>query len=150
MKKIIWIFIVILIFMIIGGILIIYSVFGNNRYNLKNISDSQKEEIMELLNCTEISKEIKLNEMQVPKEYRDIYYQIYFETNNKDIKKYIIASDIYGRDLKELKNNNYCCTIYRNDDKSIDILEVIRKGKLPDNANKKSPAIALEFESSDN
>ena len=121
MKKIIWIFIVILIFMIIGGILIIYSVFGNNRYNLKNISDSQKEEIMELLNCTEISKEIKLNEMQVPKEYRDIYYQIYFETNNKDIKKYIIVSDIYGRDLKELKNNNYCCTIYRNDDKSIDI-----------------------------
>ncbi len=64
MKKIIWIFIVILIFMIIGGILIIYSVFGNNRYNLKNISDSQKEEIMELLKGNNINS---INDLEIAK-----------------------------------------------------------------------------------
>ena len=53
-----------------------------------------------------------------------IFFNIF--GNNKDIKKYIISSDIYGRDLKELKNNNYCCAIYREDDKSIEILEEIR------------------------
>ena len=126
MKKVIGITIAILIILFIIGNIIFFNIFGNNKYDLKNISDNQKKEIIELLNCTEISKEIKLNEMQVPKTYRDIYYQVYFETNNKDIKKYVITSDIYGRDLKELKNNNYCCAIYREDDKSIEILEEIR------------------------
>ena len=134
MKKVIYIVIAILIILFVICNIIFFNIFGNNKYDLKNISDSQKKEIIELLNCTEISNDIILNEMQVPKSYRDIYYQIYFETNNEDIKKYIISSDIYGRDLKELKNNNYCCTIYRKDDKSIDILEVIREGKLLDNA----------------
>lgn len=126
MKKVIGITIAILIVLFIVGNIIFFNIFGNNKYDLKNISDNQKKEIIELLNCTEISNDIILNEMQVPKSYRDIYYQIYFETNNVDIKKYIISSDTYGRDLKELKNNNYCCAIYREDDKSIEILEDIR------------------------
>lgn len=126
MKKVIGITIAILIILFIIGNIIFFNIFGNNKYDLKNISDNQKKEIIELLNCTEISNDIILNEMQVPKSYRDIYYQIYFETNNEDIKKYVIASDIYGRDLEELKNNNYCCAIYREDDKSIEILEEIR------------------------
>ena len=126
MKKVIGITIAILIILFIIGNIIFFNIFGYNKYDLKNISDNQKKEIIELLNCTEISNDIILNEMQVPKSYRDIYYQIYFETNNKDIKRYVITSDIYGRDLKELKNNNYCCAIYREDDKSIEILEEIR------------------------
>ena len=126
MKKVIGITIAILIILFIIGNIIFFNIFGYNKYDLKNISDNQKKEIIELLNCTEISNDIILNEMQVPKSYRDIYYQIYFETNNEDIKKYIISSDIYGRDLEELKNNNYCCAIYREDDKSIEILEEIR------------------------
>ena len=126
MKKVIGITIAILIILFIIGNIIFFNIFGNNKYDLKNISDNQKKEIIELLNCTEISNDIILNEMQVPKSYRDIYYQIYFETNNEDIKKYVIASDIYGRDLEELKNNNYCCAIYREDDKSIETLEEIR------------------------
>ena len=134
MKKAMWIIIIFVVAIILSSICFLYNLLSNNKYDLKNISDSQKEEIMELLNCTEISNDIDLKELQVPKAYRDIYYQVYFETNNKDIKKYIIASDIYGRDLKELKNNNYCCTIYRNDDKSIYILEAIREGNLLDNA----------------
>ena len=134
MKKVIGIVMAILIILFVICNIIFFNIFGNNKYDLQNISDSQKKEIIELLNCTEILNDIDLKELQIPKTYRDIYYQVYFETNNKDIKKYVITSDIYGRDLKELKNNNYCCTIYRNDDKSIDILEAIRKGKLLDNA----------------
>ena len=126
MKKVIGITIAILIILFIIGNIIFFNIFGYNKYDLKNISDSQKKEIIELLNCTEILNDIDLKELQIPKTYRDIYYQVYFETNNKDIKKYVITSDIYGRDLKELKNNNYCCAIYREDDKSIEILEEIR------------------------
>ncbi len=119
MKKVIGIVMAILIILFFICNIIFFNIFGNNKYDLQNISDSQKKKIIELLNCTEILNDIDLKELQVPKAYRDIYYQVYFETNNKDIKKYVIASDIYGRDLKELKNNNYCCTIYRNDDKSM-------------------------------
>ena len=86
MKKVIGIIIAILIILFIIGNIIFFNIFGNNKYDLKNISDNQKKEIIELLNCTEISNDIILNEMQVPKSYRDIYYQIYFETNNEDIK----------------------------------------------------------------
>lgn len=142
MKKAMWIIIIFVVAIILSSICFLYNNLSNNKYDLKNISDNQKKEIIELINCTEISNDIILNEMQVPKSYRDIYYQIYFETNNEDIKKYIITSDIYGRDLKELKNNNYCCTIYRNDDKSIDILEAIRKGKLLDNAKSENNEIS--------
>lgn len=126
MKKIIWLFVIIVITLFICGVCYLYNLLDNNKYDLKEISEAQKNEILTLINCAEISNDIELKEMQVPKAYRDIYYQIYFETYNKDIKKYITASDIYGRDLKGLKNNNYCCTIYRKDDISIDILEALR------------------------
>ena len=126
MKKVIWLIIIVVMALFIFGSLYLYNLFDNNKYDLKNISDSQKIEIIKLLNCSEISNDIELKEMQVPKAYRDIYYQIYFETYNKGINKYVVTSDIYGRDLKELKDNNYCCTIYRKDDKSIDILENLR------------------------
>ena len=142
MKKAMWIIIIFVVVIILSSICFLYNNLSDNKYDLKNISDSQKKEIIELLNCTEILNDIDLKELQIPKTYRDIYYQVYFETNNKDIKKYIIASDIYGRDLKELKNNNYCCIIYRNDDKSIDILEAIRKGKLLDNAKSENNEIS--------
>ena len=142
MKKAMWIIIIFVVAIILSSICFLYNNLSDNKYDLKNISDSQKKEIIELLNCTEILNDIDLKELQIPKTYRDIYYQVYFETNNKDIKKYVITSDIYGRDLKELKNNNYCCTIYRNDDKSIDILEAIRKGKLLDNAKSENNEIS--------
>lgn len=149
MKKVIGVVMAILIILFVICNIIFFNIFGNNKYDLQNISDSQKKEIIELLNCTEILNDIDLKELQIPKTYRDIYYQVYFETNNKDIKKYVITSDIYGRDLKELKNNNYCCTIYRNDDKSIDILEAISKGKLIDNG-KESKNNELSINQSDN
>ena len=128
MKRIVLIFIIIIIVLLIAGIVFFFNTFGNIQYDLKNISEKQKENIITILNCNEISNEIELIEMQVPKVYKDIYYEIYFKTNNKSIKDYISADrndSIYGIDLKELNDNNYCCNIYRKDDKSIDILETI-------------------------
>lgn len=127
MKRIVLIFIIIIIVLLIAGIVFFFNTFGNRQYDLKNISEKQKENIITILNCNEISNEIELIEMQVPKVYKDIYYEIYFKTNNKSIKDYILKNenDLYGIDLKELNDNNYCCNIYRKDDKSIDILEAI-------------------------
>ena len=150
MKKIKWIIIIIIITIIIGAICFLYSILGNSKYDLKNISENQKQEIIALLNCSEISNNIELKEIQVPKVYKDIYYDIYFKTINEDIKKYITESDIYGRDLKELDNNNYCCTIYRKDDKSIDILEGIVNGSNTTSSSNDLDAVEDHIEKSNN
>lgn len=126
MKKIICFFIIV-IAIIISGILVFYSILGNNRYDLKNISYIQKQNIILFLNCEEISDEIELIEMQIPKEYKDIYYEIYFKTNNNKVKEYIskAETDVYSIDFKELNNNYYSCIVYRKDDKSIELFESI-------------------------
>ena len=131
MKKVIWIFIIILVAIIISGILIFYSIFGNNKYDLKNISNMQRQNILLFLNCEEISDEIELTEMQIPKAYKDIYYEIYFQTNNNRVKEYIsdAETNLYGIDIKGLKNNNYRCVIYRKDNKSIELFESIANRK---------------------
>ena len=127
MKRFVLIFIIILIVLFIAGNMFLFNVFGNRNYDLQNISEIQKEKIITLLNCNEISDEIELIEMQVPKVYKDIYHEVYLKNNNKSFKDYILKneSDSIGIDLKDLNNNNYCCNIYRKDGKSIDILELI-------------------------
>lgn len=150
MKKIKWMIIIIIIAIIIGVICFLYSILGNSKYDLKNISKNQKQEIIALLNCSEISNNIELKEMKVPKVYKDIYYNIYFKTINEDIKKYITESNIYGRDLKELNNKNYCCTIYRKDDKNIDILEDIVNGSNIDSISNDLDSVEDYTENSNN
>lgn len=136
MKKILWIFIIILIAIIIVGTLLFYNTFGNNRYDLKNISEFQKQNILLFLNCDEISDEIELIEMQIPKVYKDIYYEIYLKTNSNKVKDYILKAetDLYHIDVKELKNNNYCCVINRKDSKSIELLESIANRNVINNS----------------
>ena len=150
MKKIKGIIILFIIAIIIGGIYFLYSILGNSKYDLKNISDNQKQEIIALLNCSKISNNIELKEMKVHKVYKDIYYNIYFKTINEDIKKYITESDFYGRYLKELNNKNYCCTIYRKDDKNIDILEDIVNGSNIDSISNDLDSVEDYTENSNN
>ena len=78
MKKVIGVVMAILIILFVICNIIFFNIFGNNKYDLRNISDSQKKEIIELLNCTEILNDIDLKELQIPKTYRDIYYQVYW------------------------------------------------------------------------
>ena len=141
MKKIIVIVIAILVFLFIIGNIVIFNIFGNERYDLKNISDTQKQNIILLLNCQEISDEIELIEMQIPKIYKDIYYEIYLKTDNNKVKEYIskAETDVYSIDIKELKNNSYCCVINRKDSKSIELFESIANRNVINNSEKVSP-----------
>lgn len=131
MKKIIWIIIIIITILFVAASIYIYNLIGNNKYDLKSISDVKRNEIITILHCNEISNEIELMEMQIPKVYKDIYYEIYLKTDNQNIKDYVskIETDLYGIDFKELNKNNYRCVVYRKDDKSIDILEALRNEK---------------------
>lgn len=135
MKKILWVFIIILIAIIIGGIFIFYNIFSHNRYDLKNITEFQKQNMILFLNCEEISDEIELIEMQIPKAYKDIYYEIYLKTTNNKVREYIskAETDLYNIDVKELKKNNYCCVINRKDSKSIELLESIANRNVINN-----------------
>lgn len=141
MKKIIVIVIAILVILFIIGNIVIFNIFGNERYDLKNISDTQKQNIILLLNCQEISDEIELIEMQIPKIYKDIYYEIYLKTDNNKVKEYIskAETDVYSIDIKELKNNSYCCVINRKDSKSIELFESIANRNVINNFENVSP-----------
>ena len=58
MKKAMWIIIIFVVAIILSSICFLYNNLSDNKYDLKNISDSQKKEIIELLNCTEILNDI--------------------------------------------------------------------------------------------
>ena len=78
MKKVLWIFLIYLMITIICITCFIYNNFRNYRYDLSNISQAEKNEIFKLINCENISDEIELKELQIPKTYSDIYYKLYF------------------------------------------------------------------------
>lgn len=140
MKKVIYIIVGILIILFVIGNIIFFNIFGNDKYDLKNISDLQKQNIILFLNCEEISDEIELTEMQIPKVYKDIYYEIYLKTDNNKVKEYIskAETDIYSLDIKEFKNNSYCCIINRKDSKSIELFESIANRNVFNNSENTS------------
>ncbi len=127
MKKVICIIVGILIILFVIGNIMFFNIFGNDKYDLKSISDLQKQNIILFLNCEEITDEIELTEMQIPKVYKDIYYEIYLKTNNNKVKEYVskAETDVYSIDIKEFKNNIYCCVINRKDSKSIELFESV-------------------------
>ena len=136
MKKVLWIFLIYIMITIIWITCFIYNNFRDYRYDLSNISQAEKNEIFKLINCENISDEIELKELQIPKTYRDIYYELYFETNYPNIEKYILNYDEYLFNIYRIKNNNYVCYIGRIDDKNIDILEnIIIEGNIHSSDN---------------
>ena len=74
MKKVIGIVMAILIILFVICNIIFFNIFGNNKYDLQNISDSQKKEIIELLNCTEILNDIDFFKFQKHIEIYTIKY----------------------------------------------------------------------------
>ena len=135
MKKVICIIVGILIILFVIGNIMFFNIFGNDKYDLKSISDLQKQNIILFLNCEEITDEIELTEMQIPKVYKDIYYEIYLKTNNNKVKEYVskAETDVYSIDIKEFKNNIYCCVINRKDSKSIELFESVANRNVINN-----------------
>lgn len=127
MKKIILytiITILILFFLVIGYFL--YVLFGNTVINLNNITDIEKQNIINLMNLDDLDCEISLEKMEIPNTYKDIYYKIYFElSEDKNMDNIKSDSDIYTNFVK-LDNDKYSCTI-SNMGKNIELLEEIRK-----------------------
>lgn len=91
--------------------------FGNNVVCLKKISEEDKTIIINVMNLSKVSDNIKLEKIETPKTYKDKYYKIYFEIDkNQTIidNKSIINNDIYT-DFKKIKTKmrtaKYSCTI---------------------------------------
>lgn len=128
MKK--YFIIAILIMIIIMIITFLNQLFGNNVVELSEINSEEKSAILELMNLSIVSNSIKLEKIETPKTYKDIYYKVYFEidTNNDIVKTTTNINndiDIYFEEIKTTKNKaEYCCTI--SGWKSIKVLEQIR------------------------
>lgn len=122
-----------IIFFGIPLIILFLSVTNDKAVDLSNIDNTTREEIVELMNLSNMSNDIELVKAQMPTVYRDVYYEIYFSLNNNEDNKVNNMlgakndSDGYGRDLTNVEDNEYSCTIYRLDDSSIDLLENLFK-----------------------
>ena len=91
--------------------------FGNNVVCLKKISEEDKTIIINVMNLSKVSDNIKLEKIETPKTYKDKYYKIYFEIDkNQTIidNKSTINNYIYT-DFKKIKTKmrtaKYSCTI---------------------------------------
>ena len=131
MNKTIKIIIIFLMIIILLGILyLFYNLFGTNSVNLKKITFSEKEDILELIGLNDIKDSLKLEKLETPKTYKDIYYVLYFsiDLNNKDKLNKNVTNNL-DIDFSEIEKNNniirYRSTI-SNMGKSIEILEQIR------------------------
>ena len=131
MKKIIKLFVIIILILFVLGMLYIFdNLFGANIIKLNQITSGEKEEILKIINLNGIKDNIELEKIETPKVYKDIYYILYFSTNSESKEKFndkkIDNLDINFSEIME-KNNivQYRCTI-SNMGKSIEMLEQIR------------------------
>lgn len=131
MRKAIKIFLFFVIITVLLGILYSsYILFGTNSINLKEITSSEKEEILNAIGLNNMSDNIELEKIETPKTYKDKYYVLYFSmslNNNKDTlkNKKIDNLDIEFSPIEEKDNIlKYRCTI-SNMGKNIKVLEQI-------------------------
>ena len=118
----------IIILVALGMLILLYNLLGNNSINLKEITSSEKEEILKMLNLNNSDNNIKLEKLESPKTYKDKYYIIYFSTDldDKDVLNNK-TNNLYREFIKTKEKNNivkYRCTI-SNMGKSIKTLEQI-------------------------
>lgn len=126
---IIKVFLIFIITILLLGILnLLYNLFGNNSVNLKEITSSEREKILEVVGLNNINDNFELERLEKPKTYKDIYYILYFSmnlSNNQDRlnDRKIGNVDINFNKIEEKDNiTKYRCTI-SNMGKSIQVLE---------------------------
>ena len=131
MKKAFKIFLFFVIITVLIGILYLsYILFGTNSINLKEITSSEKEEILNVIGLNNMSDSIELEKIETPKTYKDKYYILYFlvKLNNNKVtlnNKKIDNLDIEFSPIEEKDNIfKYRCTI-SNMGKNIKVLEQI-------------------------
>lgn len=110
---------------ILMGIWIMYNLIGTNNVSLKDITEDEKNQIIQILNLEIESDNIEFEKISVPKTYKDIYYTIYFYTSNDENIDNTKQNSNLDKDFEKIGNNKYNCTI-SNMGKSIEVLEQIR------------------------
>jgi len=111
---------------ILIGIWIIYNLIAPNNVSLKDITEDEKNQIIQLLNLEIENDNIELKKIATPKVYKDISYKIYFYTSNdvKNVHTKKQKSD-FDIDFKKIGINKYRFTISNIGREHILVLEQI-------------------------
>ena len=84
MKKFLKLIFIIFLIVILGMISLYNAIFGSISANLKNITSAEKNDILTIIGVDNI----ELEKLEIPKNYKDLYYTIYFsrDINNDKIQ----------------------------------------------------------------
>lgn len=63
---------------------VVFVVMGYDTVNLNNISDDDKNKIIESLNLDIDINSIEFEKIETPKSFKDISYDLYFSVNSED------------------------------------------------------------------
>ena len=79
MKKVVIISILsVFIFILITMGMFFCQLLGNNVVSLKTISNEDKKIIIDLMSLSDVSNNIRIEKIEIPKTYKDKYYKVYF------------------------------------------------------------------------
>ena len=113
MKKFLKLIFIIFLLVILGMISLYNAIFGSISANLKNITYAEKNDILTIIGVDNI----ELEKLEIPKNYKDLYYTIYFSmdiNNDKELLNNTSTDDIYREFYVIKKNKNtikYRCVI---------------------------------------
>ena len=113
MKKFLKLIFIIFLLVILGMISLYNAIFGSISANLKNITSTEKNDILTIIGVDNI----ELEKLEIPKNYKDLYYTIYFSmdiNSDKELLNNTSADDIYREFYVIKKNKNtikYRCVI---------------------------------------
>ena len=114
-----------IIIAILLGIWIIYNIIGSDNVSLKDITEDEKNQIIQLLNLEIENDSIEFKKIATPKVYKDISYKIYFYTSNDENIYTTEKSYNLCINFKKIDNNKYCFDVSSITGKSIEVLEQI-------------------------
>ena len=113
MKKFLKLIFIIFLLVILGMISLYNAIFGSISANLKNITSTEKNDILTIIGVDNI----ELEKLEIPKNYKDLYYTIYFSmdiNNDKELLNNTSTDYIYREFYVIKKNKNtikYRCVI---------------------------------------